>query len=77
MRRAVPTVDVVTFETAPQALVALQQRKAVGFVNDEHHLTPMFVLCEQGPVESMGQFSSIIGALREAQFPADQLEGIV
>ncbi|MEJ1964125.1 MAG: ABC transporter substrate-binding protein [Gammaproteobacteria bacterium] len=35
MRRAVPTVDVVTFETAPQALVALQQRKAVGFVNDE------------------------------------------
>ena len=35
IRRAVPTVDVVTFETAPQALVALQQRKAVGFVNDE------------------------------------------
>ena len=35
MRRAVPTVEVVTFETAPQALVALQQRKAVGFVNDE------------------------------------------
>jgi polar amino acid transport system substrate-binding protein len=35
MRRAVPTVQVVTFETAPQALVALQQRKAVGFVNDE------------------------------------------
>jgi len=35
IRRAVPTVEVVTFETAPQALVALQQRKAVGFVNDE------------------------------------------
>lgn len=35
MRRAVPTVQVITFETAPQALVALQQRKAVGFVNDE------------------------------------------
>ena len=35
IRRAVPTVQVVTFETAPQALVALQQRKAVGFVNDE------------------------------------------
>jgi len=35
MRRAVPTVQVVTFETAPQALVALQQRKAAGFVNDE------------------------------------------
>lgn len=35
IRRAVPTVEVITFETAPQALVALQQRKAVGFVNDE------------------------------------------
>jgi polar amino acid transport system substrate-binding protein len=35
IRKAVPTVDVVTFETAPQALVALQQHKATGFVNDE------------------------------------------
>ena len=35
MRKAVPTVDVVTFEPAPQAFVALQQRKATGFVNDE------------------------------------------
>ena len=35
MRKAVPTVQMVTFETAPQAFVALQQRKAVGFVNDE------------------------------------------
>jgi polar amino acid transport system substrate-binding protein len=35
IRRAVPSVEVVTFETAPQALVALQQRKAVAFVNDE------------------------------------------
>jgi polar amino acid transport system substrate-binding protein len=35
MRRAVPTVQMITFETAPQALVALEQRKAVGFVNDE------------------------------------------
>jgi polar amino acid transport system substrate-binding protein len=35
MRRAVPTAEIVTFETAPQALVALQQRKAAGFVNDE------------------------------------------
>ncbi len=33
MRKAVPTVDVVTFETAPQALVALQQHKAIAFVN--------------------------------------------
>ena len=35
LRKAVPTVDVVTFETAPQALVALQQHKATAFVNDE------------------------------------------
>jgi polar amino acid transport system substrate-binding protein len=35
IRRAVPSVQVITFETAPQALIALQQRKAVGFVNDE------------------------------------------
>src|SRR4029453_15041748 len=35
IRRPVPSVEVITFETAPQALVALQQRKAVGFVNDE------------------------------------------
>lgn len=35
VRKAVPGVDVVTFETAPQAFVALQQRKAAGFVNDE------------------------------------------
>ncbi len=35
IRKAVPTIDVVTFETAPQALVALQQHKAAGFVNDE------------------------------------------
>jgi polar amino acid transport system substrate-binding protein len=35
IRRAVPRVEVVTFETGPQALIALQQRKAAGFVNDE------------------------------------------
>lgn len=35
IRRAVPGVQVVTFETTPQALVALQQRKSDGFVNDE------------------------------------------
>lgn len=42
MRKAVPTVDVVTFETAPQAFVALQQRKAAGFVNDEVSLFDAF-----------------------------------
>jgi polar amino acid transport system substrate-binding protein len=38
IRKLVPTIDVITFETAPQALVALQQRKAAGFVNDEMSL---------------------------------------
>jgi len=42
MRKAVPTVEVVTFETAPQAFVALQQRKAIGFVNDEVSLLDAF-----------------------------------
>src|ERR1700749_1803910 len=31
IRKLVPTVEVITFETAPQALVALQQHKAAGF----------------------------------------------
>jgi polar amino acid transport system substrate-binding protein len=35
VRKAVPNVDVVTFETGPQAFQALQQGKGVGFVNDE------------------------------------------
>ncbi len=38
LRKAVPTVEIITFETAPQALVALQQHKAAGFVNDEMSL---------------------------------------
>lgn len=37
-RKAIPGVQVVTFETSPAALVALQQRKAAGFVNDEMSL---------------------------------------
>jgi len=45
----------------------------VGFVNDEHNLTPTFVLCEQGTVESMGQFYRVIGDLIEAKFPAYRL----
>lgn len=35
VRKAVRDIEVVTFETAPQAFVALQQRKGVAFVNDE------------------------------------------
>jgi len=35
IRKAVPGVDVVTFDTGPQAFQALQQGKGVAFVNDE------------------------------------------
>lgn len=35
IRKAVPSVDVVTFETTQQAFLALQQGKGVGYVNDE------------------------------------------
>lgn len=42
MRKAVPGVQVVTFETAPQAFIALQQRKGAGFINDEVSLQTAF-----------------------------------
>ncbi len=35
IRKAVPNVDVVTYETTQQAFLALQQGKGVGYVNDE------------------------------------------
>lgn len=35
IRKAVPDVDVITFETTQQAFLALQQGKGVGYVNDE------------------------------------------
>ncbi len=35
IRKAVPGVDVVTFETALQAFLALQQGKGIAYVNDE------------------------------------------
>jgi polar amino acid transport system substrate-binding protein len=38
IRKAVPSVDVVTFENAQQAFLALQQGKGVGYVNDEASL---------------------------------------
>ncbi len=53
IRRAVPNVEVVTFETAPQALVALQQRKAVAFVNDEVSL--MDAYAKLGPERTQFQ----------------------
>ena len=38
VRKAVPNVDVITFETTQQAFQALQQGKGVGYVNDEASL---------------------------------------
>jgi polar amino acid transport system substrate-binding protein len=38
IRKAVPGVDVVTFETTQQAFLALQQGKGAGYVNDESTL---------------------------------------
>lgn len=38
IRKAVASVDVVTFETTQQAFLALQQGKGVGYVNDESSL---------------------------------------
>ena len=38
VRKAVPGVEVVTFETTQQAFLALQQGKGVGYVNDEASL---------------------------------------
>lgn len=38
IKKAVPTVQVISFDTSPQAFVALQQGKAVGFVNEDMSL---------------------------------------
>jgi hypothetical protein len=45
----------------------------MGFIDDQHHLTPVFVLGEQGTVERMSQRYRVIAALLESQFPADHL----
>ncbi len=42
IRKAVPNAEVVTFETAQQAFLALQQGKGVGYVNDEVSLIDDF-----------------------------------
>jgi len=52
VRKAIPGVEVVTFETSPQALVALEQRKALGFVNDEVSLLDAYA--KLGPAQ--GEF---------------------
>lgn len=38
IKKAVPTVEAITFETSQQAFQALQQGKGVGYVNDESSL---------------------------------------
>lgn len=38
IRQAVPTVEVISFENAPQAFLALQQGKGAGYVDDESAL---------------------------------------
>ncbi len=38
MRKAVPSANIITFDTSPQAFVALQQGKAVGYVNEDASL---------------------------------------
>jgi len=42
IRKAVPGVDVVTFENSQQAFLALQQGKGAGYVNDEASLLDDF-----------------------------------
>ncbi|HKX42146.1 MAG TPA: ABC transporter substrate-binding protein [Burkholderiaceae bacterium] len=42
IRKAVPTVEVVTFETTQQAFLALQQGKGIAYVNDEASLIDDF-----------------------------------
>jgi polar amino acid transport system substrate-binding protein len=50
VRRAVPSVEVVTFDTGPQAFQALQQGKGIAFVNDEVSLLDQFA--KLGPAAS-------------------------
>lgn len=49
IRRAVPTVDVVTYETTVQAFLALQQGKGVGYVDDEASLLNNYA--KLGPIQ--------------------------
>ena len=49
IRKAVPSVEVVTFETTQQAFQALQQGKGAGYVNDEASLVNDYA--KLGPVK--------------------------
>lgn len=43
IKKTVPTVTAVSFDTSPQALVAMQQGKAVAFVNEDQSLARALV----------------------------------
>ena len=43
IKKAVPTVTVISFDTSPQALMAMQQGKAVAFVNEDQSLARALV----------------------------------
>ncbi len=43
IKKAVPTATVISFDTSPQALVAMQQGKAVAFVNEDQSLARALV----------------------------------
>ena len=43
IKKAVPTVTVISFDTSPQALVVMQQGKAVAFVNEDQSLARALV----------------------------------
>ena len=43
IKKAVPTVTVVSFDTSPQALVAMQQGKVAAFVNEDQSLARALV----------------------------------
>ena len=49
IRRAVPTVTVITFETAVQGFLALQQGKGAGYVDDEASMMNNFA--KLGPLQ--------------------------
>ncbi len=51
IRKAVPSVEVVTFDTGPQAFQALQQGKGVAFVNDEVSLLDQFAKLGAGAAD--------------------------
>ena len=50
IRKAVPSIEVVTYESSPQAMIALEQRKAAGYINDEVSLRDAYA--KLGPAQA-------------------------